>query len=191
MARIKKEYGIVLLAVLLCVFPFFIREYSTDSYTIEMVGFKSFGDWLKNNGRLITAGAFYLFDAMSADIGAFYYFSFLLAILCMSLAIYHFWWVLNGFMAKKSAFFLGHGKVGDLAKGHLTLNTKACSLQASRGIDHPDGAVIRHLVRHKAVKHIQAIASLPSVFIGRNDLCLGVDQRIKIVPVHRSDIVKT
>ena len=105
MLRMKSDYRIALFAVLLCVFPLFIREYSTDSYTVERVGLEAFGGLLQKNGRLVTAGAFYLFGRFSIGVSGFYYFSFLLSVLSMSLAVYHFWWVLNDFMSKPVAFF--------------------------------------------------------------------------------------
>jgi len=76
------------LAVFLFCFPFLKMEYATDTYTIEQVGMEAFGDSMFQNGRLVSAAAFYLFDTLWPQIGGFYYVSLLLALVFAPLAIF-------------------------------------------------------------------------------------------------------
>ena len=76
------------LAVFLFCFPFLKMEYATDTYTIEQVGMRAFGDSMFQNGRLVSAAAFYLFDTIWPQISAFYYVSLLLSFAFASFAIF-------------------------------------------------------------------------------------------------------
>lgn len=102
----KKEYGIILLFLLLLVFPLFKMEYATDTYTIQQVGLKAFGDSMVSNGRLVTAVFFYLFDKLSIGVTGFYYASFILSIVCMSVAIYRMYKIVQGRMGYLLSLFV-------------------------------------------------------------------------------------
>ena len=102
----KKEYGIILLFLLLLIFPLFKMEYATDTYTIQQVGLKAFGDSMVSNGRLVTAVFFYLFDKLSIGVTGFYYASFILSIVCMSVAIYRMYKIVQGRMGYLLSLFV-------------------------------------------------------------------------------------
>ena len=102
----KKEYGIILLFLLLLVFPLFKMEYATDTYTIQQVGLKAFGDSMVSNGRIVIAIFFYLFDKLSIGVTGFYYASFILSIICMSIAIYRMYKIVEGRMGYLLSLFV-------------------------------------------------------------------------------------
>lgn len=94
------------LTVLLFGALFFKMEYATDTYTIINVGMHLFGDSMFQNGRLVTAAAFYSFEKVLPNITVFYYVSFLLAILFATLAVFEMAKIINRSAAPKLAFLL-------------------------------------------------------------------------------------
>lgn len=105
---LKKKYSFptFLLLTLIFVAPLFKMEYATDTYTMASSGFlPSAEHMLYNNGRALIAAFYYLCDFLSISIQAFYYFSLLLAIISISLAIYRLFKLFSRDFAKLPAFF--------------------------------------------------------------------------------------
>ncbi len=96
-----------LAVVLICVFPLFKFEYSTDTYHFalhESVGGVCGAMWL--NGRLVIHDFTKIFRTLGIGMTPYYYFSFILAIICASLAITTIYGMLKGHINKKLAYFL-------------------------------------------------------------------------------------
>lgn len=102
-----KRYCLVFLIVLLFFAPFFKMEYATDTYTIITVGLRAFGDSMFRNGRLITAASFYILDALSLSVTAYYYVSLVFLLIFSSLAVFQMSELLRRFIAPALAIPLG------------------------------------------------------------------------------------
>ena len=106
MSKVKKEHFIFLGLVILFFLPLFKMEYATDTYAIEMMGFNTFAKGMMQNGRLITALGFYIFDWLSLNIVSFYYTSFIFSLLCTYIAVYRLYKILSGKMSEGTSIFL-------------------------------------------------------------------------------------
>ena len=94
-------------AVLICVFPLFKFEYSTDTYHLALHdGVSGVANAMLVNGRLIISAVASLCDAMSFNIVGFYYFSFVLSMIFAALSITTVFGMLKGHMSNKMAYFL-------------------------------------------------------------------------------------
>jgi len=102
-----KRFGFIFLIVLLFFCPFCRMEYATDTYTIVTVGLRAFGDSMVQNGRLITAASFYILDALSLDVGGYYYVSLVFLVLFASIAVFQMTGLLRRFVAPAVALSLG------------------------------------------------------------------------------------
>ena len=107
MTKRRMLYFIIPLIVIIFLLPLFKVEYATDTYWTEISGFHLTGDhMLNNNGRPVTAMFLYLFGALSLNVTTFYYFSFFLAIISASFAIYRLYRILKEHMSIICALFL-------------------------------------------------------------------------------------
>ena len=103
----KKMLFASMLFVLGCVFPLFIMEYSTDSYHFALYSIDTtIGQAMLNNGRFVPGLVIKLLSKMGFGIVGLYYFSLILAIFTLSLAIYELYKLLRGHMWKYGAYFL-------------------------------------------------------------------------------------
>lgn len=93
-------------AVLICVFALFKMEYATDTYCAYGMTLEGIGDGMFKNGRYITGLFAHLFYSFNWSIVAFYYTSFILSIIFMSLAIYTLFTMLRDNMSRLLAFFI-------------------------------------------------------------------------------------
>ena len=102
----RKDYFIILGLVLLCVFPLFKMEYATDTYTAYSIGLGGVAKTMFLNGRYITGLLALALHNMKATIEIYYYISFVLSFICMSIAIYALFTVLRDHMSRRLSFFI-------------------------------------------------------------------------------------
>lgn len=102
----RKDYFIILGLVLICVFPLFKMEYSTDTYRVYTITLSGFVGTMFLNGRFITGAFALIFERLSLSIESFYYTSYILSIVFMSLAIYALYTILRGHMRRRLCFFV-------------------------------------------------------------------------------------
>ena len=100
---------------LACVFPLFKMEYATDTYCAYGIALSGIGDAMFTNGRYITGLFAYLFYHLNLSIPAFYFTSFILAIIFMSFAIYTLYTVLREHMSRWLGFLIAFVSVFNLA----------------------------------------------------------------------------
>lgn len=102
----RRDYFIILGIVLLCVFPLFKMEFSTDTYKAYTIGLGGVAKTMFLNGRYVTGLFALAFYNMNASIENFYYASFVLSFIFMSLAIYALFTVLRDNMSKRLSLFI-------------------------------------------------------------------------------------
>lgn len=103
----SKSYLFSIIVVLICVFPLFKFEYSTDTYHFALhQGVNGVCGAMKSNGRLLIYGITKIFSIMSMSLNVFYYFSFFLSIVFAALSITTVYFMLEGHITKKLAYFL-------------------------------------------------------------------------------------
>lgn len=94
-------------AVLVCVFPLFKFEYSTDTYHFALhEGVNGICGAMWENGRLVIHDFTKLFRPLSLGIVPYYYFSFIMSIIFATLSIVTVYKMLKGHMSDKIAYFL-------------------------------------------------------------------------------------
>ena len=102
----RRDYFIIIGIVLLCVFPLFKMEFSTDTYKAYTIGLGGVAKTMFLNGRYVTGLFALAFYNMNASIENFYYVSFVLSFIFMSLAIYALFTVLRDNMSKRLSLFI-------------------------------------------------------------------------------------
>lgn len=96
-----------IIVVLICVFPLFKFEYSTDTYHFALSpSVNNVCGAMKANGRLLIYGITKIFSYMSVSITAFYYISFVMSIVFAALSITTLYGMIKGHMSRKIAYFL-------------------------------------------------------------------------------------
>ena len=104
---IVKPYLASLIIVLICVFPLFKFEYSTDTYHFALLnGLGGIYGAMKYNGRLIIYFVTRALESMSVSFFGYYYVSFFMSIIFSTLSIGTLYKMLHGHMNKAIAFFL-------------------------------------------------------------------------------------
>ncbi len=102
-----KLYFASLVVVLICVFPLFKFEYSTDTYHFALHnGLGGIYGAMKYNGRLIIYLITRVLELMSVSIFEYYYVSLVMSIVFSTLSIGTLYKMLNRHMNKSIAFFL-------------------------------------------------------------------------------------
>jgi len=102
-----KPYLFALGFVLLCTFPLFKMEYSTDTYHFALWdGLSGIASAMDYNGRFFISFVARACDALGMSFTGFYYFSFVLAIICATLSITALYSMLRGHMSSPLAFLL-------------------------------------------------------------------------------------
>lgn len=104
-AKRVHPYGCILGVCFLVLSPLFCFEYATDTYTIELVGLEAFSLSMFANGRLITGATMRLFAMANWSVKAFYAVSFLLALICSSVAVYRMQRILQAYIQRGPSLF--------------------------------------------------------------------------------------
>ncbi len=102
-----KPYIASLIVVLICVFPLFKFEYSTDTYHFALhPGLDGIIEAMRYNGRIISMLGAMLLDKINVSFTAFYYVSFIMSIIFSTLSITTLYKMLKGHISRNLAFFI-------------------------------------------------------------------------------------
>lgn len=100
-------YALSFILVLICAYPLFKLEYSTDTYHFALHnGLGGVTGAMIYNGRLLIYAFARLFELMGANITGFYYISFIMALIFLSISIALLYGILKDHMSNLFAFLL-------------------------------------------------------------------------------------
>ena len=100
-------FALALAFVLICAFPLFKMEYSTDTYHFALQGgLGGVCGAMIYNGRLLIFGIARLFELMGVNIVGFYYISFIMALVFSALSVFLLFTMLKNHMSPALSFLL-------------------------------------------------------------------------------------
>lgn len=111
LSKLKKArifpYALSLALVLICAYPLFKVEYSTDTYHFALHnGLGGITGAMIYNGRLLIYAFARLFELMGANITGFYYISFIMTLIFLSLSIALLYGIIKNHMSNSFAFLI-------------------------------------------------------------------------------------